>query len=49
VKNHGQKFLLRVLKHLAATGTLTLLCRCGEAEPHCQRQRPAQLIRSRRI
>ena len=49
VKNHGQKFLLRVLKHLATTGTVTLLCHCREAEPRCHRHLLAQLIRSRRI
>jgi uncharacterized protein YeaO (DUF488 family) len=49
VKNHGQKFLLRVFKHLATSGTVTRLCHCGEAEPHCHRHLLAQLIRSRRI
>jgi len=49
VKNHGQKFLLRVLKHLAATGNVTLLCHCGEAAAHCHRHVLARLIRSSRI
>jgi uncharacterized protein YeaO (DUF488 family) len=49
VKNHGQKFLLRVLKHLAASGTVTLLCHCAQDEPHCHRHLLSQLIRSRRI
>ena len=37
IKNHGQKFTLRLLQHLASEGTLTLLCHCAEDEPHCHR------------
>lgn len=37
IKNHGQKFSLRLLKHLAQRGDVTLLCHCAEDEPHCHR------------
>jgi uncharacterized protein YeaO (DUF488 family) len=37
IKNHGQKFTLRLLQHLAKTGTVTLLCHCAEDEMHCHR------------
>jgi uncharacterized protein YeaO (DUF488 family) len=37
IKNHGQKFTLRLLQHLAESRTLTLLCHCAEDEPHCHR------------
>ena len=37
IKNHGQKFTLRLLQHLARTRTVTLLCHCAEDERHCHR------------
>jgi len=37
IKNHGQKFTLRLLQHLASSGTVTLLCHCAEEEAHCHR------------
>ncbi|MDQ6623601.1 MAG: DUF488 family protein [Verrucomicrobiota bacterium] len=37
IKNHGQKFTLRLLQHLARDGNVTLLCHCAEDEPHCHR------------
>ena len=37
IKNHGQKFTLRLLQHLARSGTVTLLCHCAEEEMHCHR------------
>jgi uncharacterized protein YeaO (DUF488 family) len=37
IKNHGQKFTLRLLQHLARTQPVTLLCHCAEDEPHCHR------------
>lgn len=37
IKNHGQKFTLRLLKKLASRGTITLLCHCAEDQPHCHR------------
>jgi len=37
IKNHGQKFTLRLLQHLAKTQPITLLCHCAEDERHCHR------------
>jgi uncharacterized protein YeaO (DUF488 family) len=37
IKNHGQKFTLRLLQHLAARQTVTLLCHCAEDQTHCHR------------
>lgn len=37
IKNHGQKFTLRLLQELARRGTITLLCHCAEDEPRCHR------------
>jgi uncharacterized protein YeaO (DUF488 family) len=37
IKNHGQKFTLRLLQHLAKKQTVTLLCHCAEQEKHCHR------------
>lgn len=37
IKNHGQKFTLRLLQYLASRQTVTLLCHCAEDEPHCHR------------
>ena len=37
IKNHGQKFTLRLLQHLARRRTVTLLCHCAENEQHCHR------------
>ena len=37
IKNHGQKFTLRLLQELANHQTITLLCHCAEDERHCHR------------
>jgi uncharacterized protein YeaO (DUF488 family) len=37
IKNHGQKFTLRLLQALGQKGTITLMCQCAEDEPHCHR------------
>src|ERR1700730_7827129 len=37
IKNHGQKFTLRLLQHLAQNHTVTLLCHCAEDEKYCHR------------
>jgi uncharacterized protein YeaO (DUF488 family) len=37
IKNHGQKFTLRLLQQLAKRNTITLLCHCAEEERHCHR------------
>ncbi len=37
IKNHGQKFTLRLLQKLGRKGTVTLLCHCDEDQQHCHR------------
>lgn len=37
IKNHGQKFTLRLLQKLAKRIPVTLMCHCAEEEPHCHR------------
>jgi len=37
IKNHGQKFTLRLLQELGRRGTVTLMCHCDEDQPHCHR------------
>ena len=37
IKNHGQKFTLRLLQTLGQHGNITLLCHCTEQEQHCHR------------
>ena len=44
IKNHGQKFTLRLLKQLARQGNVTLLCHCAEQEKHCHRRLLRALI-----
>jgi len=44
IKNHGQKFTLRLLKQLARKGNVTLLCHCAEDEQHCHRHLLRALI-----
>ena len=34
IKNHGQKFTLRLLQTLGREGNITLMCHCAEDEPH---------------
>jgi uncharacterized protein YeaO (DUF488 family) len=44
IKNHGQKFTLRLIQHLAKGQTVTLLCHCAEDETHCHRHVLKQLL-----
>lgn len=37
IKNHGQKFTLRLLQSLAKRGAVTLMCHCAPDQPHCHR------------
>jgi uncharacterized protein YeaO (DUF488 family) len=49
ILNHGQKFTLRLIKRLARSGNVTLLCHCPEGEAHCHRHVLQKLILSREI
>jgi uncharacterized protein YeaO (DUF488 family) len=44
IKNHGQKFTLRLLQHLAAKGNVTVMCHCAEDETECHRHVLKKLI-----
>ena len=46
IKNHGQKFTLRLLQQLAKTGNVTLLCHCDEAQKHCHRHVLKRVVQS---
>jgi uncharacterized protein YeaO (DUF488 family) len=37
IKNHGQKFTLRLIQKLAKRETVTVMCHCAEDEPPCHR------------
>ena len=47
IKNHGQKFTLRLLQELAKRQTVTLMCHCGEDEPHCHRHLLQGILRGK--
>ena len=49
IKNHGQKFTLRLLQHLAKKQTVTLLCHCAEEERHCHRHLLKALLEKRTL
>jgi uncharacterized protein YeaO (DUF488 family) len=44
IKNHGQKFTLRLIKRLARSGRVTLLCHCAEDTNQCHRHILRKLI-----
>jgi uncharacterized protein YeaO (DUF488 family) len=37
IKNHGQKFTLRLLQKLGRSMNVTLMCHCAEDQQHCHR------------
>jgi uncharacterized protein YeaO (DUF488 family) len=37
IKNHGQKFTLRLLQRLGRSQNVTLMCHCDEDQQHCYR------------
>ena len=49
IKNHGQKFTLRLIKRLARDRDVTLMCHCAEDEPHCHRHVLRALILSKQV
>ena len=49
IKNHGQKFALRLIKRLAKRENVTLLCHCAEDEQRCHRHVLRALIAGTRI
>ena len=49
IKNHGQKSSLRLIKTLARSRPVTLLCHCAEEQEHCHRHLLQAEILSSRI
>jgi uncharacterized protein YeaO (DUF488 family) len=49
IKDHGQKSALRLLKHLAGRGNVTLLCHCAEDAEHCHRHLLAKVLAGRSL
>jgi uncharacterized protein YeaO (DUF488 family) len=49
IKNHGQKFTLRLIKDLARKGHVTLMCHCAEDQQQCHRHLLQRLILSNKI
>jgi uncharacterized protein YeaO (DUF488 family) len=47
IKNHGQKFTLRLLQKLGKRGPVTLMCHCGEDQEHCHRHVLRKLLRGK--
>jgi len=48
VKNHGQKFALRLIKTLSRKGPVTLMCHC-ESDERCHRSVLKKVILSSRV
>lgn len=49
IKNHGQKFTLRLLKRLARRENVTLMCHCSEDQEHCHRHVLRRIVESKQI
>lgn len=48
IKNHGQKFTLRLLQKMGARGkTITLMCHCEEDQPHCHRHLLQKILKGK--
>jgi uncharacterized protein YeaO (DUF488 family) len=46
IKNHGQKFTLRLIEQLSRKAPVTLLCHCAEDQQHCHRHLLRKIILS---
>lgn len=49
IKNHGQKFTLRLLKELAERQPVTLMCSCAEDDMECHRHLLKAILESGKI
>jgi uncharacterized protein YeaO (DUF488 family) len=47
IKNHGQKFTLRLIEQLGRRQAVTLMCHCAEDEPQCHRHELRRIVRRR--
>jgi uncharacterized protein YeaO (DUF488 family) len=46
IKNHGQRFTLRLLRRLAKRQNVTVMCHCAEDQEQCHRHELKRLIES---
>jgi uncharacterized protein YeaO (DUF488 family) len=44
IKNHGQKFTLRLIEQLSRDAPVTLLCHCAEEQQRCHRHLLRKII-----
>ena len=44
IKNHGQKFVLRLIKRLSETQNVTVMCHCEEDDERCHRHELRKVI-----
>jgi len=44
IKNHGQKFTLKLIARLARSAPVTLMCHCAEDQERCHRHELRKLI-----
>jgi uncharacterized protein YeaO (DUF488 family) len=47
IKNHGQKFTLRLLQKLGDRQNVTLMCHCDEDQAHCHRHLLRKILESK--
>ena len=47
IKNHGQKFTLRLLQLLGRKGRVTVMCHCDEEQEHCHRHLLKKILRGK--
>jgi uncharacterized protein YeaO (DUF488 family) len=47
IKNHGQKFTLRLLQKLGRSGNVTLMCHCDEDQQQCHRYLLKELLKTK--
>jgi uncharacterized protein YeaO (DUF488 family) len=47
IKNHGQKFTLRLIQQLGRRGKVTLMCHCDESQARCHRHLLAKMLAGR--
>jgi uncharacterized protein YeaO (DUF488 family) len=44
IKNHRQKFTLRLIQQIGRRGNVTLMCHCDEDQKHCHRHLLARML-----
>lgn len=47
IKNHGQKFTLRLIQKLGRQQNVTLMCHCDEDQPRCHRHLLKKILDSK--